>query len=65
MHKNSKRTFHYSYSRYGFFSLSSPAGSQTKKPATLAELAAYMGADREQLLLAGARVEGKSFGTHH
>jgi iron(III) transport system substrate-binding protein len=42
-----------------FFSLSSPAGSQTKKPATLAELAAYMGADREQLLLAGARVEGK------
>lgn len=33
--------------------------SQTKKPTTLAELAAYTGADREQLLLAGARSEGK------
>ena len=41
-----------------FLSLSS-VGSQTKKPATLAELAAYTGGDREQLLLAGARVEGK------
>lgn len=42
-----------------FFSLGSPAGSQTKKPTTLAELAAYTGADREQLLLAGAKAEGK------
>ena len=40
-------------------SLDSPAVSQTKKPTTLAQLAAYTGADREQLLLAGARVEGK------
>ncbi|HJU61776.1 MAG TPA: hypothetical protein VJ864_06995 [Candidatus Binatia bacterium] len=40
-------------------SVSSPAGSQTKKPATLAELAAYTGAERDQLLLAAARVEGK------
>jgi iron(III) transport system substrate-binding protein len=35
------------------------AWSQGKKPATLAELAAYTGPDREQLLLAGARAEGK------
>lgn len=32
---------------------------QTAKPATLAELAVYSGADREQLLLAGAKKEGK------
>ncbi|MET0502577.1 MAG: extracellular solute-binding protein [Candidatus Binatia bacterium] len=37
----------------------SNAWSQTKKPATLVELAAYTGADREQLLLAGAKAEGK------
>src|SRR5581483_6507233 len=30
-----------------------------KKPATLPELAAYTGADREQILTAGARAEGK------
>ncbi len=48
-----------------FLSIGSPAVSQTKKPTTLAELAAYTGADREQLLLAGARSEGKSSGTHH
>ena len=42
-----------------FLSIGSPAVSQTKKPTTLAELAAYTGADREQLLLAGARSEGK------
>ena len=33
--------------------------AQTKKPMALPELAAYTGADREQLLLAGARSEGK------
>jgi iron(III) transport system substrate-binding protein len=35
------------------------ASSQTKKPATLAELAAYSGADREQMLRNGAKSEGK------
>ena len=33
--------------------------AQAKKPASLAELAAYTGADREQRLLAGAKAEGK------
>jgi len=32
---------------------------QSKKPASLAELAAYTGADREQRLLTGAKAEGK------
>jgi len=35
------------------------ASAQTKKPASFAELAAYTGADREQLLLTGAKSEGK------
>ena len=35
------------------------AGAQTKKPPSLAELAAYIGADREQRLIAGAKAEGK------
>src|SRR5512145_979877 len=40
--------------------VSAPAAwGQTKKPATLAELAAYSGADRQQILLAGAKAEGK------
>lgn len=42
--------------------ISSSAGlawSQEKKPATLADLAAYAGADRERLLYAGAKAEGK------
>ncbi len=29
--------------------------AQSRKPATVAEIAAYMGADREQLLHAGAK----------
>jgi hypothetical protein len=33
--------------------------AQGKKPASLAELAAYSGADREQRLFAGAKAEGK------
>jgi iron(III) transport system substrate-binding protein len=33
--------------------------AQTKKPVGLSELAAYTGADREQILIAGARAEGK------
>src|ERR1043166_1673794 len=35
------------------------AGAQAKKPATVADLAAYTGADREQRLVAGAKAEGK------
>lgn len=34
-------------------------GAQTKKPASIADLASYLGADREQLLYAGAKAEGK------
>jgi iron(III) transport system substrate-binding protein len=41
------------------FGWSALAWSQAKKPVTLAELAAYTGANREQLLLDGAKVEGK------
>ena len=33
--------------------------AQTKKHATLSQLAAYTGADREQILIAGAKAEGK------
>ena len=35
------------------------ASGQAKKPATIAELAVYRGADREQLLYAGAKSEGR------
>ncbi|HVO92478.1 MAG TPA: extracellular solute-binding protein [Terriglobales bacterium] len=37
----------------------SSAYTQPKKPATLADLAGYTGADREQLLFSGAKSEGK------
>ena len=40
-------------------SVTNDAGAQTKKPVSLAELAAYTGADREQRLIAGAKGEGK------
>jgi iron(III) transport system substrate-binding protein len=33
--------------------------AQTKKPTALSELVAYTGADREQILVAGAKAEGK------
>src|SRR5437870_5785721 len=33
--------------------------AQAKKPVSLSELAGYTGADREQLLLAGAKTEGR------
>jgi iron(III) transport system substrate-binding protein len=33
--------------------------AQNKKPTTVSELAAYPGADREQILVAGAKAEGK------
>ena len=42
-----------------YFIFASIAQGQAKKPATLAELAAYMGQDREQLLFTGAKGEGK------
>jgi hypothetical protein len=32
---------------------------QTRKPTSLNELVSYMGADREQILYAGAKAEGK------
>ena len=35
------------------------AWAQGGKPASLQELAAYSGADREQILAAGAKAEGK------
>ena len=35
------------------------AVAQTKKPVAIAELAGYLGADREQVLYAGAKAEGK------
>jgi iron(III) transport system substrate-binding protein len=35
-----------------------PASAQTRKPATVSEISTYMGADREQLLYAGAKSEG-------
>lgn len=35
------------------------ASGQARKPATIAELAVYRGADREQLLYAGAKSEGR------
>jgi iron(III) transport system substrate-binding protein len=37
----------------------SDAASQQRKPATIAELVTYRGADREALLYAGAKAEGK------
>lgn len=42
-----------------FWALLSNVWGVERKPATLAELAAYTGADREQVLLAGAKAEGK------
>ena len=38
---------------------SSFSWGQTKKPRTLDELVAYAGADRHQILLDGAKAEGK------
>src|ERR1043166_3408949 len=39
--------------------LPSEAATQARKPATIAELASYRGADREAILYAGAKAEGK------
>ena len=42
-----------------FLSFAAIAHAQGKKPTTFAELAAYVAPDREQILLAGAKSEGK------
>ena len=39
--------------------VTSTAWGQARKPSTIAELVTYRGADREALLLAGAKTEGK------
>jgi len=39
--------------------MSWPAWSQGSKPKTLDELAVYSGADRQKILLDGAKAEGK------
>ena len=44
---------------FALFVSPSPAWVQTRKPASLNELVSYMGADREQILYAGAKAEGK------
>ena len=44
---------------FAFVLSPSQAWLQTRKPASLPELARYMGADREQVLYAGAKAEGK------
>ena len=44
---------------FALLMLPSEARLQARKPASVAELASYMGADREQLLYAGAKVDGK------
>lgn len=44
---------------FAFVLSPSEAWLQTRKPASLPELARYMGADREQVLYAGAKAEGK------
>jgi len=46
--------------RVGYDSRSAAlAGGQARKPATIAELVTYRGADREAILYAGAKTEGK------
>ena len=49
----------YSMTAFALLSIGLPVWAQAKKPTTLRELAAYSGADREQVLLAGAKTEGK------
>ena len=39
--------------------LPSEAWTQARKPASIAELASYRGADRESVLYTGAKTEGK------
>src|SRR5439155_26309278 len=44
---------------FAFFFVAPLASAQSRRPSTIAELAVYNGADREQLLYAGAKNEGK------
>ena len=44
---------------FALFCFPSSAWAQTRKPANLNELVSYMGADREQVLYAGAKAEGR------
>src|SRR4029077_7402154 len=41
------------------FNLGAAASAQTRNPVSFGELAAYLGPDREQFLLAGAKTEGQ------
>ena len=45
------------------FLLPSEAWVQGRKPTTITEIVTYSGADREQLLYAGAKTKARSFGT--
>ena len=53
--KNENLRFHY----FALLLLPSEAWAQARKPSSIEELAPYLGADREQLLYAGAKAEGK------
>jgi iron(III) transport system substrate-binding protein len=44
---------------FSIFLIAAPVWSQTSKPSSLADLSSYTGADRERLLLDGAKREGK------
>jgi iron(III) transport system substrate-binding protein len=44
---------------FSIFLIAASAWSQTSKPSSLADLASYTGADRERLLLDGAKRESK------
>jgi iron(III) transport system substrate-binding protein len=57
----SKKTVRYLAAIISILAFAHPFGlaAQISKPTTLAELAVYNGPDREQLLIAGAKKEGK------
>ena len=57
----SKKTVRYLAAIISILAFAHPFGlaAQTTRPSTLAELAVYNGPDREQLLVAGAKKEGK------
>ena len=53
------KAFRYSMLLFLALQFVGDAWAQAKKPVSLAELASYTGADREQRLIAGAKAEGK------
>lgn len=59
MHKRLSTTGLYIAAAFTLMQFGGGAWAQSRKPVSIAELAAYTGADREQRLLAGARTEGK------